>query len=195
MLAAPALSVSTGAASEPDSTEAVEQPPSSDAPAVSSAASDDLRNLAAETVQLMQQAQAGLADGPLTDDTNTLQAGILERLQQLAELARRQATKSASGQSQASGSRSAAAPNAGDGQGAGGRNDDAAESSEAATGAAEPETGETTATNLATSVWGHLPARQRDRMRSRFSERFLPQYEQLVRQYYEALADEASADP
>jgi hypothetical protein len=25
-------------------------------------------------------------------------------------------------------------------------------------------------------------------MQSRFSERFLPQYEQLVRQYYEALA-------
>ena len=179
------------------SVRATDEPPAA-GPAGSAAArpvTDDLHALAAETLELMQQAQSGLADGQLSDETAALQSGIVDRLQQLAELARRRATKSASRQSQTTGTRAAAAADAGDGQGAAGRNDQAAGSSEAATGSTEEENAETTARNLETSVWGHLPARQRDRMRSRFSERFLPQYEQLVKQYYEALAEEGSTEP
>ena len=199
MLAMLALPAAAFAADGPDSADAAEESTALPAEGTESstqpAGADIIRNLAAETVELMQQAQAGLADGQLTEETDALQTGITERLQRLAELARSQATKTSSGQSQPTGARAAAATNAGDGQGAAGRNDNAAESSESATGSAETETSGTTARNLATSVWGHLPARQRDRMRSRFSERFLPQYEDLVRQYYEALATEGASDP
>lgn len=41
---------------------------------------------------------------------------------------------------------------------------------------------------LSTAAWGHLPPKVREQMRSAFSEEYLPQYDALVRQYYEALA-------
>ncbi len=41
---------------------------------------------------------------------------------------------------------------------------------------------------MATSVWGYLPEQRRDEMLGAFSERFLPSYDELVRQYYESLA-------
>lgn len=148
-----------------------------------------LRELTTETVAAMQQAQAGFAEGVLNEESEALQAGILERLRRLSDLARQQSQVRTAGQSSPAANRGAQSSNSGDGQGAAGRNLDAAESNEAATGEATGSApGSTAARDLATSVWGHLPARQRDRMQSRFSERFLPQYEQLVRQYYEALA-------
>ncbi len=41
---------------------------------------------------------------------------------------------------------------------------------------------------LATAAWGHLPPKVREQMRSAFSETYLPEYDELVRRYYEALA-------
>lgn len=41
---------------------------------------------------------------------------------------------------------------------------------------------------LSTAAWGHLPPKVREQMRSAFSEEFLPEYDSLVRRYYEALA-------
>lgn len=158
------------------------------------AAMETIRELATETVALMQQAQSGFENGELTDETASLQSRINERLERLAQLARQQATQASTGQSRPTGNRAGASTNTGDGQGAAGRSLNAAESSEAATGADDDELRTLTPRDLATSVWGHLPARQRDRMRARFSERFLPQYDQLVREYYEALATEKPLD-
>jgi hypothetical protein len=41
---------------------------------------------------------------------------------------------------------------------------------------------------LATAAWGHLPPKVREQMRSAISEEFLPEYDELIRRYYEALA-------
>lgn len=41
---------------------------------------------------------------------------------------------------------------------------------------------------LSTAAWGHLPPKVREQMRSAFSEEYLPEYDSLVRRYYEALA-------
>ncbi|MBX3436836.1 MAG: hypothetical protein KF861_05035 [Planctomycetaceae bacterium] len=46
---------------------------------------------------------------------------------------------------------------------------------------------------LATAAWGHLPPKVREQMRSAFSETYLPEYDELLRRYYEALA--ARRDP
>jgi hypothetical protein len=156
----------------------------------------ELRSLAAETIALMQQAQAGFEAGTVSADGAAQQSEIVRRLQRLAELVQQQtATVAAAGRKDSSSGGASQATNAGDGQGAATGSLDAAESSESATGAAATAAGRSrTARDLATSVWGHLPARQRDRMQSRFSERFLPQYDRLVRQYYEALATEGLAD-
>jgi hypothetical protein len=50
--------------------------------------------------------------------------------------------------------------------------------------------------NLATSVWGHLPDREREAMLQSYRENFLPGYEDLVESYYEALAEQRlTAEP
>jgi len=38
-------------------------------------------------------------------------------------------------------------------------------------------------------VWGHLPPHLREAMLNSFSEKYLPEYEELVKRYYEALAE------
>ena len=45
---------------------------------------------------------------------------------------------------------------------------------------------------LVREVWGHLPARLREKLQNVSSEKTLPQYEDLVRRYFEALAEEDS---
>ena len=45
---------------------------------------------------------------------------------------------------------------------------------------------------LVDEVWGHLPARLRQKLQNIYSEKTLPQYEDLVRRYFEALAEENS---
>ncbi|REK09393.1 MAG: hypothetical protein DWQ37_18305 [Planctomycetota bacterium] len=45
---------------------------------------------------------------------------------------------------------------------------------------------------LMKDAWGHLPERDRERMRQLSPERFLPQYELLIERYYRRLAEERS---
>lgn len=47
---------------------------------------------------------------------------------------------------------------------------------------------------LSTAAWGHLPPKVREQMRSAFSEEYLPEYDALVRRYYEALARRRSRE-
>jgi len=43
---------------------------------------------------------------------------------------------------------------------------------------------------LEKDVWGHLPPAVRQQLLNVYSEKFLPRYEELVRRYYEALAEQ-----
>lgn len=42
---------------------------------------------------------------------------------------------------------------------------------------------------VANDVWGHLPPNVREALQKSFNERYLPKYEELVRRYYESLAE------
>jgi hypothetical protein len=44
---------------------------------------------------------------------------------------------------------------------------------------------------LTKDVWGHLPPHLREQLLNVYSEKYLPKYEELVRQYYEALAQQS----
>lgn len=48
---------------------------------------------------------------------------------------------------------------------------------------------------LAKDVWGHLPAAMRQELLNVYSEKFLPKYDDLVRKYYEALAEQNRRNP
>jgi len=43
--------------------------------------------------------------------------------------------------------------------------------------------------------WGHLPDKLRDPMQASLPDRFLPQYERLIEEYYKRLAEERPAGP
>lgn len=45
---------------------------------------------------------------------------------------------------------------------------------------------------LEVDVWGHLPEKVRDQLLNGYGERMVPQYEALVRKFYESLADTAA---
>jgi hypothetical protein len=47
---------------------------------------------------------------------------------------------------------------------------------------------------LVDAAWGHLPIRLRQKLVNIYDEKTLPQYEELVRRYFEALAEERSND-
>jgi len=48
---------------------------------------------------------------------------------------------------------------------------------------------------LINEIWGHLPPSMREKLMNVRGEKTLPQYEDLIRRYYEALAESTSAGP
>ncbi|MFM8580183.1 MAG: hypothetical protein ACKOFW_01640, partial [Planctomycetaceae bacterium] len=57
-------------------------------------------------------------------------------------------------------------------------------------GQSSPKTEEATKRRSdANDVWGHLPPTVREALQKSFNERYLPKYEELVRRYYESLAE------
>lgn len=48
---------------------------------------------------------------------------------------------------------------------------------------------------LEMDVWGHLPPHLRDQLLNTYGERMLPKYQQLVKQFYEALSDQREPSP
>jgi aspartate aminotransferase-like enzyme len=47
---------------------------------------------------------------------------------------------------------------------------------------------------LIKDVWGHLPPHVREAMLNSMSEKYLPKYEELVKKYYEALAQKTKTE-
>jgi hypothetical protein len=48
---------------------------------------------------------------------------------------------------------------------------------------------------LMKDLWGHLPARTREKMLQSFSDDFLPKYELEIEQYYRRLSEERDDGP
>lgn len=48
---------------------------------------------------------------------------------------------------------------------------------------------------MAKDVWGHLPAALRQELLNVYSEKYLPKYDEMVRKYYEALAEQNRRSP
>jgi hypothetical protein len=157
-------------------------------------------------VKRMQAAQSRLKQGDTGADTRTIQEQVVHDLEKLIDAASRQsgagqgAPKSPSqGQSsQGSDERSGQQPQQGkQGQPAGGQ----ATNSGPTTGRNGsprrtqpkkiPASGDRS--SLVREVWGHLPPAVRENVRVDFSETVLPAYDELVRQYFEALLEATPA--
>lgn len=147
------------------------------------------------------RAQSRLTDAQLDDVTTSIQQQILDDIDALLEQTTppntppppspQQQQASASGQSTSSEPQSSQGEDTQPPESQEQTPDPNAESRESTERTSEAE--ETAATEehrlgLATAVWGHLPPKVREQMRSAFSETYLPEYDELVRRYYEALA-------
>ena len=160
--------------------------------------SEDLRALAGRILAEMRDAESRLANGQLDAETGDLQEQINSNLTKLLEALEQQAAQPApssdeDAQQQASGQDPSAAGGTGD-PGQLPTDSTAGESTEGDRPGTLSAAELARRRNLATSVWGHLPERERDEMLGAFSERFLPAYDELVRQYYEALATQNAQD-
>jgi hypothetical protein len=147
--------------------------------------------------ELMQTAARRLADGQLDEETAQLHEEIMDQLRRVMDAARQPAPLPVPSDIPGSSSDNGSNTSGGTGDEPQGsqRTSDAAESTELP-GEGELSEGEIQhRRKLATSVWGHLPPRLRDKMAGAFSERFLPQYDDLVRRYYESLATDAAEQP
>ena len=168
-----------------------------------------------ETVASMREVSRRLEKLNLSDDTAQLQTGIVSNIDALIEKLRKLPPPSSSQNSDKDQSDSDSAsqgqkPEPKHGPQQTPENQQGADSSSGS--APQPQTGksgESTEQNLRQAreraaalarrralideVWGHLPPAMRERLLNVGSEKLLPKYEDLIRRYYEALAEPDNA--
>jgi hypothetical protein len=145
-----------------------------------------------------QTAASRLQNGQLDDDTQRLQTQILADIDALLEQATPPAQPPQGGsqspdqqqqqQQQDQNSQSQQQDSQSQQDGESDPNAASKESQERTARGEETDAERERRLGLSTAAWGHLPPKVREQMRSAFSEEYLPQYDALVRQYYEALA-------
>ena len=64
------------------------------------------------------------------------------------------------------------------------------ETGNSAGGGSDPKKTENAMTNVYKDIWGHLPEKMRQEMDSYFKERFMPRYNELLKQYYSSIAEQ-----
>ncbi|MGC1275703.1 MAG: hypothetical protein WBC44_18495 [Planctomycetaceae bacterium] len=161
----------------------------------------------------LKNAEENLADGDTGESTRTAQSDVIAELSRLIEEAQQQ-SESASGDEsgqEASGSprpqptgatpsqpmptgrngdpTPAGAAGVSNGPPERNREENAEESSERVREESTPENSiRDFRSGLVRDVWGHLPERMRDQLLNVGPDRYLPEYDALVREYFESLA-------
>ena len=152
----------------------------------------------------LRAAEEGLAARQTGEATQSAQARAIDELARLIEAAKKQRSRSPSDSSsesqssQPTGSQSSAgeassSPSAGPGSTAGqaqaNRQGKADESSDRVPGSQKPnDVVRDFRFEIVRDAWGHLPPRLRDQILNAGSDRYLPEYDSLVRRYFESLA-------
>lgn len=141
-----------------------------------------------------------LEQGFLNDKTTEAQQQIVADLEKLLRQSRQknpspqppQSNSSSKPDQNPSGSQSDSPESEGGGASGGQRRQDqkeAAESTERTQGGVPTDVDRKNQRRVLTdAVWGHLPPRVREQLNRSISDRYLPEYEALVKRYYEALA-------
>ncbi|MEK6237779.1 MAG: hypothetical protein N2C14_23970 [Planctomycetales bacterium] len=156
----------------------------------------------------MQRVESLISEGDAGDETQGVQREILGQLTELLKQAQKQCAQCQKpGQPQDSQqSRRSSVPKPGQPKGGqpkpqqDSQQDNQPKQGEEATDRveqADPEAAELDheVTDLVRAVWGHLPEREREVLVQLFNEKYLPQYQQLIKQYYSRLARERNSRP
>lgn len=163
---------------------------------------DALEQVVPRLLKGTRSAAQRLADGQLDKETTRLQQQILDDLDALlknsAPPPQNQPPSGSSSQNQQPSPQDTQSSD--QAQSSADRSDDSQADGQSDPNAASKESQERTSQGtpgdaqrerrlgLSTAAWGHLPPKLREQMRSAFSEEYLPEYDALVRRYYEALA-------
>ena len=128
----------------------------------------------------MLAAQRLLAQRQTARETQSLQAAVSDELQRLIADLETSSTAKASGGGSPSDPPQEQTGNSG------------AANGETPPSGTEPDIGKPQASTKTgdAKIWGHLPQRLRQRMRTAGVEEFLPQYEQMLEEYYRRLSGE-----
>jgi len=158
----------------------------------------------------MRQAERRISARDIGEETQSLQRRIIDDLDQLIELAKRQSgsrrppsgdsqPKDESPQDASKPEQSAGQESAGgegstaQGQGATQQeSDQASQSTDRSDRAESIQIDIATRNQLINEIWGHLPPALRQRLLNIREEKYLPKYGDLVRQYFEALAEQGT---
>ncbi len=151
-----------------------------------------LAEAATSALAAIEEVATSLEAGRFTIETVSLQADAVAALDSLLAAAPNSSTL-ASGETQSQQGNSPM-PSEGEGQSTdttAGTNGDGTGGDDSATGtAAEIEVQRARDRELAIDSWGHLPPRAQQELQADFSAEFLPEYDDWIRRYYEALAEE-----
>ncbi|HUQ70707.1 MAG TPA: hypothetical protein VM165_14355 [Planctomycetaceae bacterium] len=164
-------------------------------------------------VQSMKGAHAQLADGQTGTATQDLQKQVLAALDELLRTPSKPPQSNPSGNSGGGGQQQNSSSSqsnsqkpddanssAGQQQGSGTQQQAGQQRDRSQTDDSEERTGQRRAgvaaslprRRLEVDVWGHLPEKVREQLLNGYGERMVPQYEALVRKFYESLADTAA---
>ena len=164
-----------------------------------------------QAIELMRTASEKIASEDTSSETQKLQERAVKNLEELLELLKKQQNGRSrqslpmdqQDQDQSQKQRQKLKPGQGDPRNSGKnkrpgspndqngrRNDEKSnDSQERADPARSAAAEQTRRQSMVKDVWGHLPPHVREAMQNAFSEKYLPKYEELVKKYYEALAE------
>lgn len=153
----------------------------------------DERFIAERAIASLNEAARRLRDSAADSRTVELQRAAVQDLDELLKRLKSSSASSPPPQTSSEGE-SAEQQKTGSSSDSGGganSNRNAAQSNEQAEGGDHAKDAEIARRrDLAQSTWGHLPPKMQEELQRSFSERFVPKYEELIRRYYEALAEQ-----
>jgi hypothetical protein len=159
------------------------------------------KNPLEEAIRGMREAQKRIDGKDAGVKTRALQQDVVKNLEQLIEAIKQQTqSRSSSGKSpkpengdpkrQASNP-----PESNPGKNGTTRKDKSSESTEKPRDAENRQVAPLTSKRMGQDVWGHLPPALRQKLLNVYQDKYLPKYDDLVRRYFESLADEGRPTP
>ena len=143
--------------------------------------------------QEMREVEQRLVDSDSSQDTLEKQQAIIDQLELLIRQSRRRSPKSSSGSDSRKPGSGSSTPQ---GDQATTRAAKPPRDSTPRLGQADPtEVGPGGIQDLMAEMWGHLPVRLREQMQNVADVVFLPQYQELIEDYFERLAEEYPDPP
>lgn len=154
-----------------------------------------------EAIRGMREAQKRIGGKDTGLKTRELQQDIVKNLEQLIEAIRQQAqSRSSSGnspkpQSDDTREQSSEPSETSPGDNGPTNKDKSPESTDKLRDAENRKIAPLTSKRMDKEVWGHLPEKLRQKLRNVYQDKYLPKYDDLVRRYFESLAEEGRPAP